>query len=262
MSVTIRNPLDNPWFVRHSRNGRGAQRLFCFPYAGGNAHIFRPWANLLPASIEVVAIQAPGKGARLLETPYVRLADLIDGLLPHLLPAIAEHPFSFFGHSNGALLAFELACTLQARGLPMPKRLLLSASPAPWTRDIEQPYSSMSVEAFKQVLRDLEGTPAEVLDDPELFDLMLPGLRADFALAEHYRWSHPELLEIPTSIYWAEQDRIDERQIKAWQSRISPAVQFERMPGGHFFIHSHQDLLTAHVAKILTNDNATTLQRT
>lgn len=254
MSVTHLNPLDSPWFVRHSRNGGATHRMFCFPYAGGNAWIFRSWPDLLPASIEVVAIQAPGKGARLLEAPYARLADLIEGLLPHLLAAIGDRPFSFFGHSNGALLAFELACTLKARGLPVPKQLLLSASPAPWTRQIEQPYSSMPVETFKQVLRDLEGTPAEVLDDPELFDLMLPGLRADFALSEDYRWSHPGPLEIPTSVYWGEHDRIEEWQILAWQDRISAPMKFERIPGGHFFIHSHQDLLTAHVARRIAED--------
>src|SRR5690606_38911365 len=120
-----------------------SQLLFCFPYAGGNAYIVRAWSGLLPTSTEVAGIQAPGKGSRLLEAPCTHVSELIDSILPALLPALEDKPFSFFGHSNGALFAFELSCTLQARGLPLPDQLLISASPAPWTRHIDRPYSTM-----------------------------------------------------------------------------------------------------------------------
>src|SRR5690606_3916127 len=117
-----------------------------------NAYLFRPWADLLPASVDVIGIQAPGKGSRLLEAPCASVPVLIDNMLESLLPLLDDKPFSFFGHSNGALVAFELACTLQARGLPLPQQLFLSASPAPWMRVIERPYSSMPEDEFKAVL--------------------------------------------------------------------------------------------------------------
>jgi medium-chain acyl-[acyl-carrier-protein] hydrolase len=206
----------------------------------------------------VVGIQAPGKGSRLLETPCTQVSELIDSILPSLLPALDDKPFSFFGHSNGALFAFELCCTLQARGLPLPEQLLISASPAPWTRVIDRPYSSMPVAEFRDVLKDLNGTPAEVLEDPELFELVLPGLRADFALAENYRFEHSNRLGVPTSVFWGEHDRIEERQIQAWQDQIEHPLRLDRIPGGHFFIHSHVELLTGLIGRRLVGGSART----
>lgn len=246
--------MDDSWFVKHSRSAQAASRLFCFPYAGGNAYIFRGWGEQLPPSIEVIGIQAPGKGSRLLERPHATVASLIEDLLPSLRPLLDDRPFSFFGHSNGALVAFELSCILQERGLPMPQQLLLSASPAPWTRVIERPYSTMPEDEFRTVLRDLDGTPAAVLDDPELFALVLPGLRADFTLGEGYLFSHPCKLSVPTSVFYGEHDDIEEHQIRAWQEQIVEPVRFDRISGGHFFIHSHHELLTGLVGRRLVEE--------
>jgi len=243
--------MDSPWLVNHSWSRRGKQRLFCFPYAGGNAYLFRAWAELLPPSVELIGIQAPGKGSRVLERPCKTVKELIDGLLPVLEPLLHEKPFSFFGHSNGAMLAFELSCVLQERRLPLPQHLFLSASPAPWTRVFEQPYSAMNDDEFKRVLKNLKGTPSEVLDDPELFELVVPGLRADFSLAETYAYSRPQQLSVPTSIYYGEQDEIEESQICAWQEQIAPQAQFKRIPGDHFFIHSHLEHVTQLVGRQL-----------
>lgn len=235
------------WFVRHDRPARVEHRLFCFPYAGGNAQIFRDWAGRMPAGVELIAIQAPGKGSRLLETPCATLSELIAQLLPEITPLLAEHPYSFFGHSNGALVAFELACVLQERGLPVPEHLFLSASPAPWTRRFDKPYSEMDDDEFRTMLQDLDGTPPEVLQDKELFELVLPGLRADFSLSERYAYARTDKLRVPASIYYGEHDAIDAFQIESWQDQIAAPAHFERIPGGHFYIHSHLDLLTGSI---------------
>lgn len=236
--------MKSSWFVNHSKGHGASQRLFAFPYAGGNAHIFRSWADALPASIEVIGIEAPGKGSRLLESPYTTVEELVAGLLDAIGPLLHERPFSFFGHSNGALIAFELCSCLQQRGLPMPKRLFLSASPAPWTRVFDRPYSVMDNEEFKTALKELNGTPDEVLDNAELFELFLPGLRADFSLAEEYVYSRDGKLSVQTSIFYGEHDDIEEAQIHAWQDNIAPDAWFKQIPGGHFFIHSHLEHVT------------------
>lgn len=244
--------MKGSWFQHHSRPLRATRRLFCFPYAGGNAHLFRSWVELLPPTVEVIGIQAPGKGSRALEAPCTSVRELTDGLMQALRPLLQDKPFSFFGHSNGALVAFELSCALQQQRLPTPQHLFLSASPAPWTRVIERPYSRMSDAEFKTVLKDMNGTPAEVLDDPGLFELVLPGLRADFSLAENYRYAWPQKLAVPTSVYYGEEDEISEAQIHAWQEQIRPTARFERMPDGHFFIHSQTERLVGSVARQLT----------
>ena len=241
----------SPWFVRHSAARSGGQRLFCCPYAGGSATMFRAWAERLPPTVEVIGVQAPGKGSRLLEPPYRNVHQLVDGLLDALTPLLNEKPFSFFGHSNGALVAFELSNMLQRHRLPMPRRLFLSASPAPWARVFDPPYSQMSDETFKAMLKDFNGTPSEILDDTDLFQLLLPGLRADFSMSEGYRYSHPRKLAVPVDIYHGEHDDIEPAQIQAWSEHIAQPPRFEQIPGGHFFIHSHVEQLTDSVARRL-----------
>lgn len=243
----------NPWLVRQARTALVEQRLFCFPYAGGSAQVFHGWSEWLPPSIEVVAIQAPGKGTRLLEPPCTRVDALCDELLQAMGPLLHDKPFSFFGHSNGAFVAFELSCRLQHRGLPMPRQLLLSASPAPWTRDIERPFSAMTDQEFKEVLKDLNGTPPAVLDQPDLFELLLPGLRADFSLPENYEFGWERKLMAETHVFYGEHDEVTEQQIFAWQEQIARPLTFQKIAGGHFFIHSHAEELLASIGSRLTS---------
>lgn len=243
--------MKSPWLVRFPQAQFCGTRLFCFPYAGGNAQVYRQWGAMLPSSIEVIGIQAPGKGGRMVERPCTSVSQIIEGVLPALLPLLDDRPFSFFGHSNGALIAFELSAVLQERGLPLPDRLFLSASPAPWTRTFERRYSQMTDEDFIELLKDLNGTPPGVLADRDLLELVLPGLRADFSLSEDYRYARTGKLAVPTTAIYGEQDEIREDQIHAWQDQIEPKLRFERIDGGHFFIHSHVERLTALVGRQL-----------
>lgn len=238
---------DTPWFVRHRKAAMIEERLFCFPYAGGNAQLFHGWRNKLPSSVELVAVQAPGKGVRLLETPCGDIDELCESLIEALMPFLNDKPFSFFGHSNGAFVSFELACRMKQKGLPLPQQLFLSASAAPWTRDFTVSYSQMTDEEFKDSLKSMEASVPGILDDAALFELMLPGLRADFSLAEDYedRWTNK--LDVKTHVFYGEDDEITEQQIFAWQNRIQDKVTFEKFKAGHFFIHSHEDELTQSV---------------
>ncbi len=244
--------MKSPWLIPFSRPEFAAARLFCFPYAGGSAHVYRPWAEMLSSSTEVIAIQAPGKGGRMVERPCSSVAEIIDGLLSAMEPVLREKPFSFFGHSNGALIAFELCAVLQERNLPLPEHLFLSASPAPWTRTFGRRYSQMDDEEFIELLKELKGTPPGVLADRDLLELVLPGLRADFALSEKYRYARAVKLTVPTTVFYGEEDEIGEEQIFAWQEQIEPTLRFERIAGGHFFIHSHLERLTALVRRQMT----------
>lgn len=242
--------MNKAWFVDFSRVLRPTHRLFCFPYAGGSAQIFRGWQALMPAAIEVVGIQTPGKGARVLEPPHTSLCTLVDDLLDAIRPRLAQGPFTFFGHSNGALIAFELARRMQREGLPRPQHLFLSANPAPWTRIFDPPHSSLSDADFREMLRRLEGTPPAVLANEELLALMLPGLRADFALAESFQCDGTRL-GVPTTVFHGAHDAIGIGQIHAWQERISAPVDYERIEGGHFFIHTHESLLVRSICRQL-----------
>lgn len=243
------------WLVRCSQPSQG-ERLLCFPYAGGNPYLFREWPAHLGEAAEVLAVQAPGKGARMLEPPCTTVAELVEGLIAAIEPTLSQRPFSFFGHSNGALVAFELACQLQRRGLPMPRHLFLSGSPAPWTRTRDRNYADMPEDEFVQVLRDLQGTPEEVLGDRELLKVVLPGLRADFALGDHYRFTHATPLDMAATLIHGDDDSFGVERTLAWQQQLARPSHLHRLPGGHFFLHSHLRELTALVAATLRDGPA------
>ena len=250
--------MSKGWFVDFGRSLRPTHRLFCFPYAGGSAAIYRGWQARLPPSIEVVGIQTPGKGARVLEAPHTDLDTLVSDLLDAIRPRLHERPFSFFGHSNGALIAFQLARRMQREGLPAPERLFLSANPAPWTRTFDPPHSSLSDVEFRAMLYRLNGTPPEVLANDELLELMLPGLRADFALAESFRCDGSAIRSACTVFYGSE-DEIAPHQIEAWQDRIDGPVDYERIEGGHFYIHDQEALLVRKVLERLDSARGTAI---
>ncbi|MBB1062077.1 thioesterase II family protein [Marilutibacter spongiae] len=251
--------MKNPWLVPISIGPFTDHRLFCFPYAGGSAHVFRTWGPLLPPAVDVIAIQSPGKGSRLIERPCQTVEEVVDGVVDAIEPYLDECPFSFFGHSNGALIAFELSHALRARGLPAPTHLNLSASPAPWTRKPERNCAHLDDAGFIEHLRELDGTPPGVLDNAELLEILLPGLRADFSLGETYRYAHPAKLDVPTTVFHGEEDAIEAGQIEAWQEAIAPRIRMEPIAGGHFFVHSHAERLTGLLSRQLQRDIARTM---
>ena len=237
----------SPWWIRQAAHGPLRERLICLPYAGGAARVFHGWAQSLPG-VEILAIQAPGKGGRLLEPPCSDLDRFCTALLGELSQWLnTPVPYSFFGHSNGAMIAFELSCRLQAAGAVMPRRLLLSACGAPWARESRH-YSTLDDAAFKAVLRDFKATPPEVFEHEGLLDMLLPGLRADFALAENYRCTWPLLRGVTARVFHGREDPIPAAELEAWAERIELPVDFECLPGGHFFIHDERKVLLAAIA--------------
>src|SRR6202521_4801574 len=124
----------NSWYVAHPPNPDAALKLFCFPYAGGSASAFRSWHLALPREVEVCGVQLPGRANRLLEPAFTCIPDLLEELAPALL-AVADRPFAFFGHSMGAIVAFELSRWLQRHKEVMPKHLFVSGRRAPQIPD-------------------------------------------------------------------------------------------------------------------------------
>ena len=126
----------NPWVIvpRPSRELR--LRLFCFPYGGGSASIFRAWPQHLPQEVEVCAIQFPGRGARLEEPPFTRLSPLVQ-TLSRVLRSYLNVPFAFFGHSLGAFISFELGRQLRKENDRSPLHLFVSGQRAPQLPDLE-----------------------------------------------------------------------------------------------------------------------------
>ncbi|MFC3653326.1 thioesterase II family protein [Dyella humi] len=235
------------WLVRQASEIPARARLICLPYACGTARVFHGWTKSL-RGIEVVAVEAPGKGARVLEPPCTNLDDICQALLTEMTPLLEQPlPYSFFGHSYGGLLAYELCSRLQAAGAVMPQRLLLSACGAPWAR-APRSYSTLDDAAFKDLLREYNATPPEILANDAMLDLLLPGLRADFVMVENYKSNWPPLHGVVTHVFYGAEDDIAEEELSAWQQGIDLLISLECLPGDHFFIHDERDALLKAIA--------------
>lgn len=224
-------------------NPQARLRLFCLPYAGGAASVFRDWSGGLPADVEVCPIQFPGRGTRLMEPPYSSLSLLVEALAEALLPLL-DKPFALFGHSLGSLVSFELARQLRANHRARPARLFVSAGPAPQIPHRELPIHDLPEKEFAAELRRLNGTPGELLEDKELMDIVIPSLRADFALYESYRYVSEPPLNCPISTYGGLSDqRVNHCDLEAWRDQTTLSFSIRMFPGDHFFLKSTQPLL-------------------
>lgn len=238
-----------PWVAHSGALPNRRLRLFCFAYAGGGASVFRPWPKSLPHDVEVFALRLPGRENRIKQAPFTRMTALVDALLPSLLPYL-DGPFAFFGHSLGALVSFELTRALYARHGVVPRRLLVSACPAPQTMAVEKPLHTMPDAEFMAALQRLNGLPDAVLQNKELLAMMLPTLRADFAVFETYAYQPGPPLPCAISAFGGLRDvDLSREKIAAWNDQTGGAFALRMFPGDHFFIHSAQDLLLRFVAR-------------
>lgn len=218
-------------------------RLFCFPYAGGNSLIYRKWPTGLPARVELCAIQLPGHGNRLREEPFYRLTPLVSALATELLPYL-DKPFAFFGHSMGALISFELARLLRREHGKGPEHLFVSGHRGPQIKNGGPPIFDMPQEGFIEKLRRLNGTPREVLEHPELIDLMTPILRADFAITETYEYLNEEPLDCLLTAFGGVGDiDVTRQHLEAWRVETRAAFSIRMFPGDHFFLNTAQPAL-------------------
>ena len=224
-------------------NPQARLRLFCFAYAGGAASVFRDWSDALPTDIEVCPIQLSGRGTRLMEAPFNRLSSLVEALAEALVPLL-DKPFALFGHSLGSLVSFELARRLRTNHQPGPVRLFVSAAPAPQIPHRDLPIHNLAEGEFSAELRRLNGTPEELLNHKELMDIVLPSLRADFAMYESYRYSSGPPLNCPISTYGGLSDeKVNRDDLEAWRDQTSVSFSLRMFSGDHFFLKASQPLL-------------------
>jgi medium-chain acyl-[acyl-carrier-protein] hydrolase len=234
------NATDKKWFSSQKRNSQAKLKLFCFPYAGGNSQTYRVWPFKLPETIEVQAVNLPGRGTRLREAPFTRLTPLVHEIAEAIVPEL-DKPFAFFGHSMGALIAFELTHQLRKQNHLSPVHLIVSGRSAPQIPDTDPQTHDLPEKEFMEELRRLNGTPAEALEHPELMQLMLPILRADFAICETYTYEDRSVLDCPIAALGGLDDaNVPREELTAWRERTTGAFTMRMFPGDHFYLHTAQ----------------------
>ena len=225
------------------------RRLFCMPYAGGGVAPYRLWHRSLPDDIEVHAASLPGRESRLRETPLPSIAAMVAYVRP-AIEAATDLPYAIFGHSMGALMAFELTAALEASGLRAPSRLFVSARRSPDEPDPKTPVHALPEAQFLDELQARYGAiPDAVRNEPELLELLLPVLRADIKAVETYVPTEGARVRCAIDIYGGEQDTHPyPSQLPRWQ-RISDApVRIRMFEGDHFYLTAHREALTEDIA--------------
>ncbi|MDQ0786683.1 thioesterase II family protein [Streptomyces sp. B3I8] len=246
-------PSRTPWLVCR-RPRPGAIGLYCFAHCGGTAGEFARWADELPDA-EVRAVQLPGRGSRIDEPVLTSMQSLVAALLAHL---DFDGRFVFFGHSLGALVAFEVARGLRDRGRAQPERLFLSASPAPHLPRTLPPVHHLDDQDLLAAITDMYGTlPAALKEDPELLRLMMVPHRADFRIVETYQYLPGAPLDIPLHVVTGREDRHTAEQMTAWSTHSRVPVDLHPLPGGHFYLREQRSALLAHLRARLTETTGT-----
>jgi len=227
----------NPWLTRFRPRPAAARRIVCFGPAGGGPSFFRKWPDLLPADTELIAINLPGREARLTEPP----AHSIEGTAAIVARALADggpRPTILFGHSMGALIAYETAHMLRACKASHDLALVVSGRESPDRVMGDPAFLRLPDTAFLEyVANRYGGIPIEVMQEPELRELVVPPLRADFAAVAAYREPSRPALDLPLVILSGIDDRQTPReQLEGWRRRSSRPVSERSFPGGHFYL--------------------------
>jgi len=231
------------WFNCRKADPRAKLRLFCLPYAGGSATIYRDWGHYLPTGVDVTPIQPPGRGSRFKEAPYDSMDELV-GDVTEALGQRLDLPFSVFGHSLGAMVGFELVHRLRERFGVMPRHLFVSGCRGPHLPRCGSQIHRLPDEQFIEGLTALNGTPREVLENPDLMQVMLRALRADFKLAETYGCSGKPPLDCPiTALGGAEDESVPQEELEAWSLQTTGSFNMWVLPGDHFFLHASDTMV-------------------
>jgi medium-chain acyl-[acyl-carrier-protein] hydrolase len=240
----VNHPKSNSdnWFVCPQANPGAEMRLFLFPYAGGGPAAFWKWSSGFPDQIETWIAHYPGRGSRYNEEPAKKMSGLVQGIF-QAIPSLLDKPFAFFGHSLGALVAYELAHALHQNNLQHPIVLFASACSAPHLPDPHPPIHSLPDLEFVKTLRELKGIPDEIANQSELLELLLPTLRADFEIVENYQYNPSEQpLTCPIVAFGGIDDpHVHREHVEAWTSQTSSSFKSIYYPGDHFYLNVAND---------------------
>jgi surfactin synthase thioesterase subunit len=231
---------------------QAAVPLLCLPFAGAGASFFKDWIPLT-SSLEILAPQLPGREKRFLEEPYRDAAKAITGILPEILQLLGKrNRVNIFGHSLGAVLAFELAHRLISELNIQVENLFVSGSPGPWTPR-QRRATGLDDQGFIDQVREFAGYDHPALNDPDMRDMLLPLLRADVEMHENYYPPEDRVIETPiTSVRGTHDELVSSEEAAQWQHATTLPLQVIEIPGGHMYLTKSPEKLLRLMESLVT----------
>ncbi|MEV4434155.1 alpha/beta fold hydrolase [Streptomyces sp. NPDC049555] len=232
------------WFRRYAVTAAPRRRLLVLPHAGGSASFFHSWGAAFDDDTEVLVARYPGRHDRMTDPCIDDMAELTDSVTAALLPFL-DVPLTLFGHSMGASLAYELALRLESRHGVRPAALHVSSRKAPH-RLTPRPLHTEGDAALIAEVRRLGGTDDALLDDPDLVELLLPAIRADFTLVGTYGPRSAVPVGCPVHAYVGDEDpAVTPADMAAWADVAPRGFTLDVLPGGHFYLVEQRTALVA-----------------
>jgi medium-chain acyl-[acyl-carrier-protein] hydrolase len=228
----------NSWFFCRARRPNATLRMFCLPYAGAGASVFNSWSDVFPDTIELIAVQLPGRESRYREPMFTDISETAKALAISIEPYL-DRPYALFGYSMGALMAFELMRELRHRGALLPIQLFVAARRAPQNPPVCPPIAHLSLDRFLEMMRDCYDPPQAAWELPELLEILLPTLRSDISMCEGYIHRQEPPFECPIHAFAGRSDRCAPPEIvQAWREQTTGDFDMDVVEGTHFFINT------------------------
>jgi surfactin synthase thioesterase subunit len=221
-------------------------KLFCFPYAGGSASVFSSWEDRLDSNIIVHPVELAGRGRRIVEKPYQSVPEAALDVIRRIKHQLFDSPFAFFGHSMGGAISYELTRQLRKKRYPMPSHIFLSGRSVPHILRNDVPaYHTLPEGEFREKVLDLGGTPRELFDHPELLEILIPLLRADFRISRLFMEDfgpkeNIEPLDCDITVLNGTEEDLLPEQINEWKLHTNQNCTFHMFEGDHFFINDEE----------------------
>ncbi len=235
-----------------SMTGNGMP-LICLPFAGAGPSFFNEWSGLT-RSLEIFAPLLPGREKRFLDEPYRDAKEAVDAILPGIVESIQGRNVFIFGHSLGAVLAFELAWQLRRRRPEIHiGQLFVSGSPSPWAPR-ERRATGLDDQRFLEQVREFAGYEHPALSDPDMREMLLPVLRADVEMHENYLPPAEQVLDIPiTTIRGSHDELVSAEEAAEWENATTGSLQTLEMPGSHMYLVSDAKALLQRIEAVATS---------
>lgn len=214
--------------------------VFCLHFAGGNKYSYREYVEKAPAFLNLVALESPGRGARMKEPLISDINAMVNDLYRQISDKVDKTPYALYGHSMGGLIAYLLTLKLRENNHTLPVHLFITGTTGPSaTSRSEKKRHLLNQQEFLEEIRELGGMPDEILQNEEMLHYFEPILRSDFMISENYIHGNHAPLNIPFTVITGTNEEMESEDIHLWQKETTCDIDFKKFPGNHFFIYKY-----------------------